>query len=88
MGGYIADEKRIADTWVGQRVEAVILRPWGMTDPQWGTPTSRSLTAWQDVGVIERVDDLGILASFEDKGEPEPTTFYPWGAVLSFRPAR
>jgi hypothetical protein len=51
--------ERIADAWVGQRVEALIVRPWGMTDPQWGTPTSRSLTAWQEVGLLERSGRLG-----------------------------
>jgi hypothetical protein len=72
----MADE-RIADAWVGQRVEAEVVRAWSNN-----TATSMSLTASEQVGVLEQVDGLGILASFEDG----PRTFYPWAAVLSLRP--
>ncbi len=78
-------EQGIPDAWVGRRVEALIVQGWGMSDPRYGTPTSRSLTAWLETGTLEGVNDRGIVATFEDEDEPPVSAFYPWSAVLRLR---
>jgi hypothetical protein len=84
-----SSEERIPRGWVGRRIEALIVSPWGKTDSQFGAPTNRSLTAWAEVGVLEDVTQLGIVASFEEEGDSDDSSgsaFYPWSAVLRLRP--
>ncbi len=84
-GGDVAEEQT-PHSWVGHQVEALIVSGWGMTDPQYGVPTSRSLTAWAQTGLLEDVNDLGIVASFEEEGAPTViSAFYLWSAVLRLR---
>jgi hypothetical protein len=74
--------ERVPDSWVGRRVEAVVVRPVNPDQPGYST----SLTALTYEGVLEEVNDRGIVASLSS--EPEvlaANTFYPWGAVLSLR---
>jgi hypothetical protein len=83
-----SSENRIPRGWVGRRVEALIISPWGKTESQFGAPTDRSLTAWPEVGLLEDVTQLGIVASFEQEdapGETAVSAFYPWSAVLRLR---
>ena len=75
-------EQRLPDTWVGRRVEAVVIRPVNPDQPKFST----SLTALTFEGLLEGVNDWGILASFSSEVEVlAPSTFFPWGAVLSLR---
>ena len=73
-------EGRIPHSWEGQRVEALIVSPWGPL-------TNRAVTAWPEEGMLESVTDLGIVASFDDEGKPGESAFYPWSAVLRLRTA-
>ena len=77
-------EPKVPYAWVGQRVEALVIQPWGKSDT-YGIPSSRSLTAWIKTGLLESVNDLGIVATFEEGDEPALSAFYPWNAVLSLR---
>lgn len=72
-------------SWEGRRVSALIVSPWGMTSSM-GVPSSRSLTAWAEEGTLEKVTELGIIASFEQEDEPTISAFYPWSAVLRLHP--
>ena len=79
-GGVPAE--RIPDSWVGRRVEAVVIRPVNPDQPAYST----SLTALTYEGVLEEVNDRGIVASLSSEAEIlAASTFYPWGAVLSLR---
>lgn len=81
-GETSAETGNAPDSWVGRRVEAVIVRPVNPDQPRFST----SLTAFTYTGVLEAVGDRGILASFSS--EPQvvaPSTFYPWAAILSIR---
>jgi hypothetical protein len=81
-GGVPAGEQRIPDSWVGQRIEAVIVRPVNPDQPAYST----SLTALTYEGLLEEVNDRGIVASLSSEAEMlAASTFYPWGAVLSLR---
>ena len=79
-GGVPAE--RIPDSWIGRRVEAVVIRPVNPDQPAYST----SLTALTYEGVLEEVNDRGIVASLSSEAEIlAASTFYPWGAVLSLR---
>jgi hypothetical protein len=81
-GGAPAGEKRIPDSWVGRRVEAVVVRPVNPDQPAYST----SLTALTYEGLLEQINDRGIVASLSSEAEMlAASTFYPWGAVLSLR---
>jgi hypothetical protein len=81
-GGVPAREERIPDLWVGRRVEAVVVRPINPGQPAYST----SLTALTYEGLLEEVNDRGIVASLSSEAEMlAASTFYPWGAVLSLR---
>lgn len=81
-GATNAGEEPIPDYWVGRRVEAVIVRPVNPDQPGYST----SLTALTYSGLLEEVDDRGIVASFTSEIEVlAANTFYPWAAVLSIR---
>ncbi len=81
-GGVPAAEGRVADSWVGRRVEAVVVRPVNPDQPGYST----SLTALTYEGLLEEVNDRGIVASLSSEVEMlAASTFYPWGAVLSLR---
>ena len=78
--GVSPGEGRIPNSWVGRRVEAV--RPVNPDQPAYST----SLTALTYEGLLEEVDDRGIVASLSSGAEMlAASTFYPWGAVLSLR---
>jgi hypothetical protein len=75
-------EQPIPDSWVGQRVEAVVVRPVNPDQPGYST----SLTALTYEGSLEEANDRGIVASFSSEVEVLAAhTFYPWAAVLSIR---
>jgi hypothetical protein len=77
-----AGEEHIPDSWVGRRVEAVVVRPVNPDQPGYST----SLTALTYMGMLEEVNDRGIMASFSSEIEVlAANTFYPWAAVLSIR---
>ena len=77
-----AGEERIPDSWVGRQVEAVVVRPVNPDQPAYST----SLTALTYKGLLEEVNDRGIVASFSSEIEVlAANTFYPWAAVLSIR---
>ena len=79
-GGVPAE--RIPDSWIGRRVEAVVVRPVNPDQPAYST----SLTALTYEGVLEEVNDRGIVTSLSSEAEIlAASTFYPWGAVLSLR---
>ena len=81
-GGVPAREQGIPDSWVGRRVEAVVVRPVNPDQPAYST----SLTALTYEGLLEEVNDRGIVASLSSEAEMlAASTFYPWGAVLSLR---
>ena len=69
------------EAWIGREVTAAIVLPrYG----EYGTPTN--LTAWVKSGILEDVNQYGILASLSDPDDEEEAAvrrFYPWGAVLS-----
>jgi hypothetical protein len=72
----------VPDPWVGRRVEAVVVRPVNPDQPGFST----SLTALTYKGVLEEVNDRGIVASLSSEAEVlAANTFYPWGAILSLR---
>ncbi|MCA1719270.1 MAG: hypothetical protein LC781_21420 [Actinobacteria bacterium] len=76
------DAQSVPDSWVGRRVEAVVVRPVNPDQPGFST----SLTALTYEGVLEEVNDRGIVASLSSEAEVlAANTFYPWGAVLSLR---
>ena len=72
---------QIPHSWIGQRVAALIVTPWSPTGNH-GIPTRASLTALDEIGVLDDVNDIGIAASFEEEGAPPTSAFYPWSAVL------
>jgi hypothetical protein len=73
---------RIPDSWVGRQVEAVVVRPINPDQPGYST----SLTALTYEGLLEEVNDRGVVASLSSEVEVLAVrTFYPWGAVLSLR---
>lgn len=81
-------EPRAPYSWEGQRVVAAIDEPSGYG--QFGKPLPRA--AVQRVGLLEAVNDLGILATLqytdpeeEELGEPPVPTFYPWSSVVWLR---
>ncbi len=81
-GGVPPGEERIPDSWVGRRVEAVVVRPVNPDQPAYST----SLTALTYEGLLEEVNDRGIVASLSSEAEMlAASTFYPWSAVLSLR---
>jgi hypothetical protein len=81
-GGIPPEEERIPDSWVGRRVEAVVVRPVNPDQPAYST----SLSALTYEGLLEEVNDRGIVASLSSEAEMlAASTFYPWGAVLSLR---
>ena len=81
-GGVPPGEGRTPDSWVGRRVEAVVVRPVNPDQPAYST----SLTALSYEGLLEEVNDRGIVASLSSEAEMlAASTFYPWGAVLSLR---
>ncbi len=81
-GGVPAGAERIPDSWVGRRVEAVVVRPVNPDQPAYST----SLTALTYEGILEEVNDRGIVASLSSEAEMlAASTFYPWGAILSLR---
>jgi hypothetical protein len=81
-GGVSPGEDRTPDSWVGHRVGAVVVRPVNPDQPAYST----SLTALTYEGWLEEVNDRGIVASLSSEAEVlAPSTFYPWGAVLSLR---
>jgi hypothetical protein len=76
------DVARVPDSWIGRRVEAVVVRPVNPDQPAYST----SLTALTYEGVLEEVNDRGIVASLSSEAEVLAAhTFYPWAAVLSLR---
>jgi hypothetical protein len=81
-GGAPLGEERTPDAWVGRRIEAVVVRPVNPDQPAYST----SLTALTYEGLLEEVNDRGIVASLSSEAESlAASTFYPWGAVLSLR---
>ena len=81
-GGIPPRVERTPDSWVGRRVEAVVVRPINPEQPAYST----SLTALTYEGLLEEVNDRGIVASLSSEAESlAANTFYPWGAVLSLR---
>ena len=81
-GAINAEEKRIPGSWVGRRVEAVVIRPVNPDQPAYST----SLTGLTYEGLLEEVDDRGVVASLSSEVEVlAASTFYPWSAILSLR---
>jgi hypothetical protein len=81
-GGVPPGEERIPDSWVGRQVEAGVVRPVNPDQPAYST----SLTALTYEGLLEEVNDRGIVASLPSEAEMlAASTFYPWSAVLSLR---
>ena len=81
-GGIPPSVERTPDSWVGRRVEAVVVRPINPEQPAYST----SLTALTYEGLLEEVNDRGMVASLSSEAEIlAASTFYPWGAVLSLR---
>jgi hypothetical protein len=81
-GGVPPSEERTPDSWVGRRIEAVVVRPVNPDQPAYST----SLTALTYEGLLEEVNDRGIVASLSSEAEMlAASTFYPWSAVLSLR---
>jgi hypothetical protein len=75
------------EAWIGRQVEANILNAAG--HDQYGLPSS--LTAEYRVGILEAVNQFGIMASFwydpeDEEEEPPVSTFYPWSSVVWLRP--
>jgi hypothetical protein len=64
-GGVPAAEGRVPDSWVGRRVEAVVVRPVNPDQPGYST----SLTALTYEGLLEEVNDRGIVASLSSEVE-------------------
>jgi hypothetical protein len=76
--------EQIPESWVGQQIEAMIVRP---------NPRVRGwpLTALEQVGTLEGVNSMGMVASLwddpedpeeEPEEEPPDSKFYPWSTVL------
>jgi hypothetical protein len=81
-GGIPVGKERIPDSWVGRRVEAVVVRPVNPDQPAYST----SLTALTYEGLLEEVNDRGVVASLSSEAEVlAANTFYPWSAILSLR---
>ncbi len=81
-GGVPPGEERTPDSWVGRRVEAVVVRPVNPDQPAYST----SLTALTYEGLLEEANDRGIVASLSSEAEVlAASTFYPWSAILSLR---
>ena len=83
-------EEQAPRSWVGQRVEMGLLEAERLDE--YNLP--QGLTEQYRDGMLEAVNDLGIVASLSivaslDLGpedEEKPTsTFYPWSAVLWLR---
>jgi hypothetical protein len=82
VSGGVPGEELIPDSWVGRQVKAVVVRPVNPDQPAYST----SLTALTYEGLLEEVNDRGIVASLSSEAEMlAASTFYPWGAVLSLR---
>jgi hypothetical protein len=81
-------EAEVPYSWAGRQVAAAIVVAAGYNE--YGTPLP--LTAAYRVGILEAVNDLGIVASLwyfepEDEVEEAPpvSTFYPWSSVVWLR---
>ncbi len=77
---------RPPEAWIGREVEANILNAAG--HDQHGFPSS--LTAEYRVGILEDVNEFGMLASLwydpdDEEEEPPVSTFYPWSSVVWLR---
>jgi hypothetical protein len=75
------------EAWIGRQVSANILNAAG--HDEYGFPST--LTAEYRVGILEGVNQFGILASLwydpdDEEEEPPVSTFYPWSAVVWLRP--
>jgi hypothetical protein len=76
-------EQPVPASWVGRQVVASILQP--QRDRR-GTPGE--LTAKVQTGVLEEVNDWGIVASLSygiEHEDPPLSTFHAWSAVLAMR---
>jgi hypothetical protein len=81
-GSIPVGKERIPDSWVGRRVETIVVRPVNPDQPAYST----SLTALTYEGVLEEVNDRGVVASLSSEAEVlAANTFYPWSALLSLR---
>jgi hypothetical protein len=85
MSGGVPAGRRtegVPDSWVGRRVEAVVVRPVNPDQPGYST----SLTALTYAGLLQDTSERGIVASLASESEVlAADTFYPWSAVLSLR---
>jgi hypothetical protein len=75
------------EAWIGRQVCANILNAAG--HDEYGFPST--LTAEYRVGILEGVNQFGILASLwydpdDEEEKPPVSTFYPWSAVVWLRP--
>jgi hypothetical protein len=76
------EEEPTPGSWVGYRVEAVVVRPINPDQPAYST----SLRALTYEGLLEEVNDRGVVASLSSEAEVlAASTFFPWGAILSLR---
>jgi hypothetical protein len=80
-------EDQPPEAWIGRQVEANILNAAGYDE--YGFPSS--LTAHYRVGILEGVNNLGIVATLwfdpdDEAEEPPVSTFYPWSSVVWLKP--
>jgi hypothetical protein len=78
---------QLPEAWIGRQVVANILNAAGHDEH--GFPST--LTAEYRFGILEGVNQFGILASLrydpdDEEEEPPVSTFNPWSAVVSLRP--
>jgi hypothetical protein len=79
--------EQLPEAWIGRHVVANILNAAGHDEH--GFPSS--LTAEYRFGILEDVNEFGILASLwydpeDEEEEPPVSTFYPWSSVVWLRP--
>jgi len=66
-------------SWVGSRVEAVVMHGWLDEDTK-----DRGLTAWKHRMTLLEVGSLGVLSISEGSADQDPR-FLPWTSILSMR---
>jgi hypothetical protein len=77
------EDRPVPYSWEGRQVVASIVEAGG-SNPHTYAPYP--LEAPERTGILEKVTELGILASLETGTEEEDVSiFYPWGAVLHLR---
>ena len=90
MGDAGVDTGQTPDAWLGMLVEILLVTAYPGDEEYRPGP----LTAEWESGILNEVNDRGIVAALSGDGDDpqtlegnDPQTFFPWSAVLRMRVA-